>query len=365
MTYALTGSNSSLPPKDLLEFGLTRVARREYTIGASLIVEAILKGANPNEFFDQSLPLHSIVRDSRPLELIKLLLDKGANPLSKDPYGCNAFFYAHTPEVWNLLTQYSKESFKEIINKKNDAQHNVLSHLLIMNDPNRLCKEDIHYLIQNGAEISPTLFHEMIELHAPVQHGQILFDLGYRPDTKDLTFALKQEQVEFAHLFVEQGISFEEESWKTLLQLINCYDYHQWSRVHKLAHAVMDHFESLNLSCFGWTPLHFAARCGFNEALKKHIMTAQNLEPVDSEGNTPLSLALKYHRLPCALLLLQTGKIESKTLDTVSFLAAEKLLKLAKEKEESKGDPVRLMLIDAEIGQWKKILKSIPFRAKL
>ena len=284
------------------------------------------KGADVKAVFRGYTALHRAAQEGY-TEIVKLLLEYGADPLASNVRGKRAYDLS------------SNEEIKEILFKHVSKGKDLNIELLEASKGGDL--EYAKWLIKKKTNPNITLYDGNTPLHLAAQQGhlnivKLLLDNGadpltsnvegYRPHHLAATNEIKETLLE--HISKEKNLNYEltnackdgdSEYVKWLIEKgvnINTLDSQGFSPLHwaigkgnfELVELLLKHGADINLKAADTTtPLHIAVQRSHTQIVDLLLCYGADVNVVTSDGNTPLHWAAKKNTLEIIELLLNHG----------------------------------------------------------
>ncbi|WIH81251.1 ankyrin repeat domain-containing protein [Brachyspira pilosicoli] len=257
------------------------------------------KGANPNTANNEKKTALMIAIANNNFDISKLLIQQGANINTKDEYGYTALMRAA------MIGDYEMVKFL----LENDANINTKD-----NDGNTVLYYNIYYAGYGELENAKKIFNLLIKYGADVNtknnYGASLLNISYRPST-----ALAQNR-EMFKVLVENGFDLESRidggehspddyNYTPLMiaAAINDYDMVKFL-VEKGADVnAKTHFEYSSVE----TPLLLSLDNENSSVAEYLINNGADINVTNEDGETPLMYASKVHNIKVIELLIQKG----------------------------------------------------------
>lgn len=266
------------------------------------------KGANPNTANNENKTALMIAIANNNFDISKLLIQQGANINTKDEYGYTALMRAA------MIGSYEMVKFL----LENGADANTKD-----NDGNTVLYYNIYYADYGELENAKKIFNLLIKYGADVNtknnYGASLLNISYRAST-----ALAQNR-EMFKVLVENGFDLESriKGWEEdypddydytplmIAAAINDYDMVKFL-VEKGADVnAKTHFEYSSVV----TPLllsldyeHIESRYDENSSVAEYLINnGADINVTNEDGETPLMYASKVHNIKVIELLIQKG----------------------------------------------------------
>jgi ankyrin repeat protein len=279
------------------------------------IVRLLLEhGANP-ETQDRDGRTALMNADSR--ELAELLLDNGANVNATDREQRTALMYAHRLDIVELLIARGAD-----VNAKDKYNYGALSTSIVSDKDAAIT----YHLIDHGADIEATDQMNRSVLVTAVWRNrrQLVQDLLARGAKVDRLDDRQRNVLHHIAQDSDRGIAPEEHVnvGREIMQLL-------------LAKATTDDLEARDLR--GRTPLHWAAAVG-NAFVAEALLSAKvKTNPLEQHNRTPLHLAVKYTPLILEAKVDQVAPVEDKTSSINADVSPRKVQRKQEQMRKTKA----------------------------
>lgn len=214
----------------------------------------LIEGANPNELDNNGYtPLYYTIKDkqyyqpkSKHVKIARLLITYGTNV--------------------NLRAQYRWSNIKTAIYRG----HHTITDLLLRNGAIVNNISDLLYEIVRSDDIK--MLKHLIKYNFNID--------AYYP----LYYAAIHEQYEMTECLLANGATIDRSDDQLLIEVISNNDI-------KMLELLIRYKISVNVGVNGWSGLHSASAGNHIEAARILLDRGADVDVVDDEGNTPLSLA--------------------------------------------------------------------------
>ncbi len=277
------------------------------------------------------------------LEVVRLLLDRGASPRARSSDGSTPLHWTSSPEVAKLLLDHGADASARNDDNEQPIHHAAscesltLVRLLIQHGADPLAKDvygtqPIHNAVANGTAKTVEFFlSKGAKPDTPANSKDDYCHNGWRPlhflGSRYAGSGSGPHDVEIATLLIRNGAN------------VNATNHNGETPLHTVKGAavirlLLDHGAAVNVWDHGLlkrTPLHYFALLGDLECVKVLLEHEAQRDALDGSGETPLDVAVFFGNEEVVEFLLQKGaKPTQHTLDQAIRANDAKVIQLIK-----------------------------------